>query len=182
MGSSIVTIATLFALYGAVSATYYVAPTVAPTYPAEPENLCWTETKKCRWEAKHSGYKCKDYYGEKYARCHPVMKYAKKCDKATTVPAKVPKKPEEYTLWVQANTTMVTYDSNYGPHVPGYPAKGASDYYYTRTMPTSPKGVTKKPLPPPTHEPEYVAHAPVKPAYTSGTDMSVGSSDSYVTY
>lgn len=148
--------------------TSYVAPTVAPTAaPTAMPSTCWYEKRKCRWEASTSGYRCKDYYGEKYARCHPMMKYKKKCDKAEIMPSPRPTKPEDYTVWEQTKSTLVSYDTNYGPHVANYPAGGASDYYYTGKLPKHPHGVKDKPVPAPTAAPKYTAPPTAAPKYTA---------------
>jgi len=95
---------------------------------------CWTETRKCRYEAKASGYKCKDYYPNMYARCHPIMKYEKVCEKPVTSPAVVGK-PKDMTVWDMEKSKLVPYSKNYGPKCP---SEGTSDYYETKNLPKHP--------------------------------------------
>ncbi len=66
----------------------------------------WKETKKCYYVAVAAGYECKDYYVDKYARCHPKMKYKKKCEKTVYSPSARPKKPADYIAWDQAKSTF----------------------------------------------------------------------------
>lgn len=106
------------------SATSYVAP----------ESNCWTETRKCRWEPKHEGYKCKDYYGEKYSRCHPVYKYKSHCDKPTYMPVEKPAQPEDTVNWDMGKCETVHYTKDYTTPTTGY-----SDYYDMKKLPKHPK-------------------------------------------
>lgn len=122
-----------------------LATAVSASYIA-PEASCWTETRKCRWEAKPDGYKCIDYYDGHYSRCHPLMKYKKVCDDAVTEPKKLSKAPASYCDWNMANSTLIGYSKNY---IKGYPADGASKYYNTKKLPKHPKGFPAKPSPAP---------------------------------
>ena len=153
---------TIALVLGVASAASYV-----PT-----PNMCWTETKKCRYEAEH-GYTCQDYYPEKYARCYPTITYKKICDDPTIHPSPMPTHPKDLIDKGDGKSKIIKYDPNYGSHVKDYPAKGTSDYYYTDKLPTYPKGVTKYPSPPPkytappTYAPVYTAKPTKAPIYTT---------------
>ena len=129
----------------------------AASYVA-PDSHCWTETRKCRWMPKHEGYKCKDNYGEKYARCYPVMKYKQECDKPTYMPEPRPTQPEDYVNWEVTDSSMVSYTKYYET-----PTQGCSDYYYTKSLPKHPKDY---PAVTPSPSPKYTAPTP-GPVYTA---------------
>lgn len=91
------------------------------------------------------GYKCRDFYQHKYARCHPVIDYEQECTEETDIPEHHPK-PERKTKFEE--TIIKNYDPNYGPHVQGYPQKGESELYFTEDIPARPHGVTGEPFAP----------------------------------
>ncbi len=138
-----------------------IATVATATSYVAPEPQCWKETRKCRWLPKHEGYKCKDYYADKYARCHPVMKYKQECDKPTYMPKHRPTKPEDTVNWEVTNSTVVSYNKYYAT-----PEHGDSDYYYTKSLPKHPKNY---PAVKTSSSPKYTAPSKytTAPEYTS---------------
>lgn len=134
---------------GVTSAPQYMAPSPSPTAtsspmpPPQPKDLCWKESRKCCYKEEVLGYECKDWYASKCARCHPKVKYVKKCEKKEE---DKPKKPDDRIK--METTETAKYDSNYGPHVQGYPADGCSKTYSTEKLPTRPYGITAQPYAP----------------------------------
>lgn len=114
--------------------------------PQQPPKTCWVVSKKCCYEEVNAGYECKDFYAYKYARCHPVIDYAEKCDDVKEEPAEHPK-PQGHTKYEES--IIKNYDANYGPHVEGYPETGESEYYETAVIPQKPHGVPGDPYPAP---------------------------------
>lgn len=114
--------------------------------PVPRTEVCWVISKKCCYEAVQKGYKCKDYYVYKYARCHPVIEYEQICGEITEQP-KEHSKPAGRALFEES--IIKNYDSRYGPHVAGYPAEGESEFYDTPVIPQRPHGVKTEPFDPP---------------------------------
>lgn len=99
---------------------------------ASPSGGGWAEARHCRWALHQVGWHCKDYYSEKYARCHPRMAFHKKCSTVVRAPS-LPSRPESYIVWEQERSALVAFDKD-----ATVPSKGSSDYYIAIKLPSEP--------------------------------------------
>ncbi|KAI0567747.1 hypothetical protein FGB62_1g698 [Gracilaria domingensis] len=140
---------------------------------AQSPKVCWTMSKRCCYEEVQKGYECKDFYEYKYARCHPVIAFEQVCGEITERPVHHPQ-PKGRVKYEE--TVLKNYDARYGPHVPGYPRGGESEFYRTESIPAKPHGVSGTPFnAPQSHQPEngYVTNGGYKATGSNENMISI---------